>query len=72
MFIEGRPSADHYGGHAACLCLYFLCTSIYHVLGCLQCTIYLLVLTSTITKDMFFITFTPDPNSTVEILDIDF
>lgn len=34
-----------------------------HVLGCLQCTIYLLVLTSTITDDMLLFTFPPSPNS---------
>lgn len=54
--------ADHSGGHAACLCLYFLCTSYVHQSCYRLLTVYFSVLTSTITEDMLLMTFTPDPN----------
>lgn len=54
--------ADHSGGHAACLCLYFLCTSYVHQSCYRLLTVYFSVLTLTITEDMLLITFTPDPN----------
>lgn len=45
------------------VCVFISCVHQFiHVLGCLQCTIYLLVLTSTITDDMLLFTFPPGPN----------